>query len=257
MNPARDLPLHGIDIVITRPTGTAAPLARRVRALGGTPHLLPGLSLRALPVAPARAALAQALHDDVLVFTSPAAVRFAARLDALDTSAHVLGVGQGTLRALHRAGLAQAHAPEGGHQHSEGLLTHPWLADVRGQRVALVTAPGGRGVLDVELRRRGAQVRAVHVYTRQPPRLDRRHQAMLMRLPEPAWVLLTSAQALYNLLAALPQASRTRLLACRAVVGSVRLETIAREAGFKHLRRAASTGAADLLDAVAANRDRR
>ncbi|MBA2079497.1 uroporphyrinogen III synthase, partial [Rhodanobacter sp. PCA2] len=40
--------LHGRVVVITRPVGDGAALARRVRAAGGVPLLLPGLSLRGM-----------------------------------------------------------------------------------------------------------------------------------------------------------------------------------------------------------------
>ncbi|MEN6538749.1 MAG: uroporphyrinogen-III synthase, partial [Mizugakiibacter sp.] len=40
------MPLAGATVAITRPAGSGGALARRVRALGGAPLLLPGLSLR-------------------------------------------------------------------------------------------------------------------------------------------------------------------------------------------------------------------
>ena len=99
--------LRGRIVVITRPAGTAAALARRVRALGGVPLLLPGLALRGVAdEAAARAGLQAALRDELLVFTSPAAVLHAATLVPLQTTATVLAVGQGTARALRRYGIA-------------------------------------------------------------------------------------------------------------------------------------------------------
>ncbi|HKT41735.1 MAG TPA: uroporphyrinogen-III synthase, partial [Rhodanobacteraceae bacterium] len=98
-------PLKGTRIAITRPVGTGAAWARRVRALGGTPLLLPGSSLRAASDArAARAALRMALACDVAIFTSPAAVKFALRLDALRSRATPLAPGAGTRAALRRAG---------------------------------------------------------------------------------------------------------------------------------------------------------
>lgn len=87
-------PLGGTRIAITRPAGTAASLARAVRKLGGTPILLPGSSLRAAPAATdACAWLKAALDCDVVIFTSPAAVRFAQRLAPLRSRAQMLEVG--------------------------------------------------------------------------------------------------------------------------------------------------------------------
>jgi len=157
--------LHGRTVVITRPAGTASALARRVRALGGVPLLLPGLALRGVAdAATARTGLRSALAAELIVFTSPAAVRYAAALLPLQTAATVLAVGQGTARALRRHGIAAPLAPR--RQDSEGLLEHPALHALRGRRVALIGASGGRGVLREQLAARGAQLHELHVYRR-------------------------------------------------------------------------------------------
>jgi uroporphyrinogen-III synthase len=240
--------LGGRTLVVTRPAGTAAAVVRQVCRCGGVPLLLPGLSLRAADDAErVRAALRLALGDDLLLFSSPAAVRFAAALLPLETGASVLAVGQGTARALRRRGLA-AQAP--GRQDSEGLLALPALQHLRGRRVALIGAPGGRGLLREQLAARGARLREVHVYRRVPPRLSRRHLDAAMRLSPAARVLLSSAEALGNLQAILPPPAWTRLCAAVAVVSSERLAVLANEAGFARVCVAASAGSADLLAAA-------
>lgn len=241
--------LHGRIVVITRPVGTAAALVRRVRAHGGVPLLLPGLALRGAIDKPAvRAALRAALLDELLVFTSPAAVRHAAGLEPLRTAATVLAVGQGTARALRRYGVDAPLAPS--RQDSEGLLDHPALHDPRGRRIALIGAAGGRGVLRDQLAARGARLRELHVYRRVPPRLDRRHLDALLKLPPSARVLLSSAEALQNLQQLLPPPAWTRLCAATAVVSSERLMAAARAAGFHRMVLAASALSADMLDAA-------
>lgn len=241
--------LAGRTVVITRPAGTAASMARQVRALGGVPLLLPGLSLRARDdAAAARTELRAALGDELLLFTSPAAVRFAAALLPLRTQATLLAVGQGTARALARHGL-HALAPSQ-RQDSEGLLALPQLQALQGRPLALVGAPGGRGVLRQQLAVRGARLREVHVYRRVAARLDRRHLEAIEHLPGDARVLLSSTEALRNLRQALPPGLWHRLCAAQAVVSSERLETIAVQAGFDGVRRAASARAADLLAAA-------
>jgi uroporphyrinogen-III synthase len=214
------------------------------------PVSLPGLSLRGPDDAEAvRAALGEALAGDVLVFTSPAAAAHAAALRPLRTRATVLAVGQGTARRLRRLGLdatAPAHR-----QDSEGLLAEPALAAPRGKRVAVVGAPGGRGLLAAELARRGAQVRELHVYRRRPPRLDRRHAEAVLGLPARAAVLLSSAEALDNLRRGLPAEAWERLRQITAVASSERLAAAAREAGFGRIELAASALPRDLLAAAA------
>ena len=105
--------LRGRIVVITRPAGTAASLARHVRALGGVPLLLPGLALRgAANEAAARAGLHAALADELVIFTSPAAVRHAAALTSLQTKATVLAVGRGTASALRRLSESAVIIPD-------------------------------------------------------------------------------------------------------------------------------------------------
>lgn len=226
-------------------------MARQVRERGGIPLLLPGLSLRGADhPAEAAVALRAALDDDVLVFTSPAAVRFAARLARLQTKATVFAVGQGTARALRRLGVTSPWAPER-RQDSEGLLDHPLLADLQGRHVALISAPGGRGVLRAELVVRGAQLREVHVYRRTAPRWQKRQLDAVKAMPADARVLLSSAEAVGCLREGLPAVVFSVLCGSVAVVSSQRLAQVAREAGFARVVVAASAMGTDLLVAAA------
>jgi len=249
--PTAAAPLSATEVVITRPAGTARALARRVRARGGTPLLLPGLSLRAIGDDAACTAWQDAQRADVMIFTSPAAVRFALQLAPLDTHARLLGVGRGTRDALRRAGFPDVQSPGKGGERSEGLLDHPWLQDVAARTVAVITAPGGRDLIARDLARRGAQVRRADVYRRVRPRLSRRHLEQVMALHDDACLLVTSAQALDHLLAILPPAACERLRTIRIVVSSERLQRHAHAAGFRRIVRAASPAGSDLLDAAA------
>ena len=242
--------LDGRTVVITRPAGTGSPLARRVRRMGGVPLLLPGLSLHAVDQPQVVAMeLRAALGDELLIFTSPAAVRFAARLAPLSTRATVLAVGQGTARALARHGV-DALAPLA-RQDSEGLLEQAALADVKGCRVALIGAPGGRGVLRAELLARGAQLREVHVYRRGTPRWQRRQLDAIRQLPADARVLLSSAEALDNLKQGLPGDAYAQLIQAVAIASSERLAEAAHAAGFARVAVAASALSANLLATAA------
>ncbi|MBD8881158.1 uroporphyrinogen-III synthase [Rhodanobacter sp. 7MK24] len=240
--------LHGRIVVITRPAGTAAAMARRVRACGGVPLLLPGLSLRAVDDPRLPAAMRAALKDELLVFTSPAAVRFAAALLPLRSKAMVLAVGQGTVQALRRHGV-RAQAPA--RQDSEGVLDLPAMQNLSGKRVVLVGAPGGRRLLHGQLAARGAQCHEVQVYRRVPPRLDRRHVDAVLALPRSARVLLSSTEALHNLTGWLPASAMVRLRKAMAVVSSERLAQAAQGEGFTRIVLARSALAADLLEAAA------
>ena len=231
--------------MITRPAGTGGALARKIRALGGVPLLLPGLSLRAADTETARAQWLKAQNDDVLIFTSPAAVRYATGLAPLTTQATVIATGHGTAAALHRIGI-EAQVPAA-RQDSEGLLELSSLQQLQERHVALITAPSGRGLLQQQLVARGASLREVHVYRRSAPRLDRRHIDATQHLPHTACVLLSSGEAMQNLLALLPSAASQRLREARLVVSSDRIAEQARASGFSRVYVAASATQADLL----------
>lgn len=241
--------LSGKRVVLTRPAGQAAGWARRVRALGGLPVLLPGLSLRAVAdEASARASLVQALAADIVLFTSPAAVRYAAALAPLATHAYVCAVGPGTASALHRRGVPTVAVPA--RQDSEGVLALPGLQALSGKGVALVGAPGGRGLLREALAQRAHRFVEVHVYRRGPARLAARHLAAVRELDATDVVLLSSGEALDNLHAALPADAWQRFQACRLVVSSERLHALARQAGFRTATIAAAAGVDDMLAAA-------
>lgn len=248
---SRALPLRNVTIVITRPAGTAGPLARRVRKLGGIPVSVPGLSLRATAdAASVDQALRRALDGDVLVFTSPAAVRFAADVLPLATRATVVAVGRGTARALKTANVGDVHFPAT-RQDSEGVLALSELASLEGRRVALIGAPGGRGLLHPALVARGAIVEIIHVYHRVAPRIDRRHIDPLLKLGRRSAVLLSSAEALDHLHRALIAPAWRRLVQAVAVVSSARLRDVAMAAGFERVVVASSALPSDLLAAAA------
>lgn len=210
------------------------------------PLLLPGLSLRAAPDREAaRAQWEKAQRDDVLIFTSPAAVRHAMALAPPATRASVIAVGQSTARALHRHGI-DAQVP-GARQDSEGVLDLPVLQHAQGRHVALITAPDGRGLLQQQLAARGAAIREVHVYRRSAARLGRRHIQAVQHLSPKACVLLSSAESIQHLQTQLPEEVWRRLCSANAIASSERIAEQARASGFSRIYVARSAVSDDLL----------
>jgi len=257
MSPAADAahaPLAGASVILTRPAGSASALARQVRARGGQPVLLPGLSLRGPADADAASrALDAARGAERVVFVSPAAVRAAWRLCPelrFAPAAQIAAVGTGTARALARRGVRDVLVPAA-QQNSDGLLALPEFADLRGCRVALVGAPGGRDTLPVTLRERGARLERIEVYRRAPPHWTRRHLAALDVAPKPWLLLISSAEALGHLVARLPAGLLAALREADTIVSSPRLAALATGQGFAHVHGAASALPAALLEAAA------
>lgn len=247
--------LAGASVIVTRPAASAAPLRRRIRALGGVPIGLPGSVLRAAPDrAAVCAALAAARDADIAIFVSPAAVKFA--FDArpklrFSHATRVCAVGAATARALHRRGIRAVAWPRG-RQDSEGLLALPELQSLRGRRVVLIGAPGGRKLLAQTLRARRARLTRIDAYRRVAPRYSARQLAALESAAMPLLLLVSSAEALANLRAALSLHLFARLAAGDIVVSSERLAALARASLFANVHVAKGPAPADLLNAASA-----
>ncbi|GHE27886.1 uroporphyrinogen-III synthase [Vulcaniibacterium thermophilum] len=238
-------------VISLRPQGEHGALRRAAARVGARTVALSPWKLVPLEDAHARAALEAALAAPRVVFTSPAAVRAAARLAALRRrrAQAWCAVGAGTAAALRRAGLEPVAVPE--RMDSEGLLALPELRDVRGIAVGLVTAPGGRDAIAPALRARGAQVRRADVYRRLPLPPSPRTLARLRALDAPAVLVASSGEALERTMQALPADLAARLRAGPLVVASARLAERARALGFADIRLARGPRPADLVAAAA------
>ena len=183
--------------------------------------------------------------------TSPAAVRFALGASPGWQPARgslVFAVGAGTRSALARHAIASL-IPAAGHD-SMSLLALPELAAPAGWSVAVVDAPGGSNLLAPALRERGAEVERIHVYRRTPPRLSRRHFDALAAASSPWLTLLSSGEALDNLVAVLAPTILQRWRTQPLIVSSARLAERASEHAFIEVRIAPSALSGDLLAAA-------
>jgi len=162
------LPLHGVGVLVTRPEHQAMPLCRLLESEGASTLRLPVIEIKAAgdwrTLAPRLGALE---NFNVIVFTSANSVRFGAPLLAEKRDLNLAAIGPATARALHRAGYRVAVQPDGNFD-SESLLAHPRLEHMSGQRVLIVKGVDGRGTLEQELARRGAEVVTLDVYQRVP-----------------------------------------------------------------------------------------
>lgn len=242
--------LAGWYVISLRPSGTHEPVRRAAVALGA--RMLPLSTLR-LAMLPAVPALAVALACPRVIFTSPAAVRFAAAQAPLRArpGQHWFAVGGGTAAALRRAGVPAVTAPRD-RGDSESLLALPDLQDAD-SAIGLVTAPGGRGLIAETLAHRGAPVHRAEVYRRQPvpPRPDR--LAALATLPAHSALLVSSAEAFDVLWTPMDDAQRTLLRGRPVVASSPRLAAMLAGHGFAAIVTAAGAAPAQMLSALAAD----
>lgn len=242
--------LQGWYVISLRPVGGHAGLRRAASAHGGQLLAISPFRLAGLPDAGAE--LTEALAAPVAIFTSPAAVRFAARLRPLHKPQAALwcAVGAGTAAALRRAGVEDLLHPRQ-RMDSEGLMALEPLQAIAGRTVGVITAPGGRGALLEQLRQRGARVTRVDVYRREPTRIAPHRLTALDALPRRTAILISSAEALEALWKQLNPTRRERLVRALAIVSSARLEELARQKGFGTIRRADSARSQAMISALA------
>lgn len=237
-------------MISLRPSGRHAALRRAAARHGAGLIALSPWRLQAREDNATRRQLDDALSARYVLFTSPAAVRAASALRSLRAhpGQQFYAVGSGSAMALRRAGIDSVSSPS--RMDSDGLLALPGLAVLDGQRVAVVTAPGGRGALLPALQARGATVIRADVYERVAIAPSPRAIAALRGLQVPAVVALSSGEALQRTLASLPADVAAILRRAGVVAASERLATLARESGFERVEVARSPRPADLLAAA-------
>jgi len=242
--------LRGWYVILLRPAATRGPLLRAVRRQCAEPVALPSLRLQALNDEETMQALRRALDTETVIASSPAAVRFARNLPAwrIAMPKRAFAVGQGTAAALHNAGVSEVITPS--REDSEGLLGLPELSGKNITRIGLLTAPGGRDLIEPELKRRGIQVHRVDLYRRRPARLDQRHFERLRQAGRPLALLHSSAEALDTLLAAVPADVRAILGEAIVVPSSPRLAEQAARHGLHCCAPAGSASPQALLSAL-------
>ena len=240
----------GCYVISLRPRGEHDALRRAASRHGLRVIALSPWRLVPLADAATRRALRAALDADVVIATSPAAVRAARALRRLRARRDQVwcAVGDGTAAALRRAGIASVQVPQ--RRDSEGVLALPALDDIAGRSVGLLTAPGGRDMLAPALAARGARVLRADVYRREALSPTPQAIAALRALDAPAWLALSSGEALAHLLAALPADAAAILRRSRVVAASDRLAALARAEGFVGVVRASGPGPRDLVAAV-------
>jgi uroporphyrinogen-III synthase len=230
-----DLPLAGLNIVVTRPRDQAPGLMRRIEQLGGTPLLFPLLEIEPVPDDQTiREQLGRLGQTDIAIFISPNAVRYgmAAVLAAgtLPSTLKFAAVGPGSARALQEKGIAHVITPQA-RIDSEGLLAEQELQDVAGQRVMIFRGDGGRELLGDTLRARGATVEYVTCYTRSKADLDM--GALLQR--QPHVLTVSSSEALQHLWETLGKSGNTELAGLPIFLTHERIAAKARQQGWRNV----------------------
>ena len=224
-------------VLVTRPAGQGQALCAGLEQLGFTVHQQPLLMLEPLEQLSARSR--QHLLDleiyQHIIFISANAVRFG--LSCMDdywpqlpVGLNWYAIGSSTAALLAERGLSPI--TPGPEMSSEGLLAVPELAQVESERVLIVKGEGGRDTLRKTLSGRGARVDELACYRRSCPSLPAGQLAANLQDWGIQLILISSGEGLHNLLALLSTEESTKFRNIGLVVPSVRVEKMAREAGF-------------------------
>jgi uroporphyrinogen-III synthase len=239
--------LAGTRVLVTRPAHQADNLCRLIEAEGGMPVRLPLLTVERV-ANPADAQRRLAGQHDLWIFTSANAVRHALPLMSGAWPHKLAAIGPATAAALAAAGGASAAVPLAGAS-SEALLAAPEMQSLDAQRVLIVTGEGGLDLLERGLAARGAAVERAEVYRRVP--LPYPPEAVAGALRRSDVIIVTSVEALEQLVRVTPPEMRKALLKKPLVVPSSRVVEKARDLGFGPTRLAEPLSDATLCAACA------
>ena len=244
--------LHGIGVLVTRPSGQAVPLCDLITAQGGRAVRFPTISIApAEDSAAARASLQKIDGCQMIIFVSPNAVRYGLGLiegGRLPPGILVAAVGKGTARDLAERGVEVSVFPPDRFD-SETLLTLPELTDVAGSRILILRGNGGRSLLAETLRQRGAEVEYVEVYARRRGSADAGPLIASWR-EEVQIVTVTSCEILENLFHMLGESGSAMLRQTPVVVVSERIQIRAQELGCKNTILAHTTSDQGVLKSI-------
>ena len=224
--------LSGRRILLTRPEGQVESLAARLRAQGAEISHFPAIRITLTPPdSTARVLVEQATF---VIFVSGNAVR--GLMAGPDPLVHVVrhasgiaAIGPATTQALLQVGLEpDVVAPPP--YNSEALLSSPMLQSLKHRQVVIVRGQSGREMLAEELGRRGAEVRYLEVYRRDPP-IER---LSLEKMPggPPEATCITSAEIAENLLRCVMSEEEAALRRSALIAGNTRIAEACRKLGY-------------------------
>lgn len=222
--------LQGKGVLITRPFAQAQVLADEARKYGLHPFVYPTVAVQYSSYDMLLPKLQNIGAKNIIVFVSVHSVRSIFKhVDLQDLLANntFAVVGASTKQCLESYGVKAKIYPDINQQHSEGLLQHKLLHQLKGQHVYIVRAQSGRTLLAETFIKRGATVHYIEAYQRTIP--DDFDQPTLLRAfqQEKVHVILLTSYATYQNLVQLMGASiETWLTRCKLVVPSVRIKNL-------------------------------
>ncbi len=243
--------LTGLRVLVTRPSDQAGPLMAQLEAAGAIPWLFPLLDIVPITSVALEQQLMQLEQYHMAIFISPNAVHYGTAAvtahQSWPTALTLATVGTGSAQELE----ARLHRipdimPASGND-SEALLAEPAMQHVGGKRILIFRGRGGREHLAQSLRARGAEVEYAEVYERCRPNVDPGPLNEAIRGKRLDAILITSNEALDNLLAMVEPASLSALRQIYMLVIHPRQAEHVRQHGFIHEPLLAQDGSVDAI----------
>lgn len=171
-----------------------------------------------------------------LIFISANAINFALNANDGKTGpfqkSAIAAIGKATESAVQSAKLSVALTPKI-QFNSEGLLKTPEMTEIKGKSCLIIRGQGGQETLANTLRKRGATVDYMEVYTREIPTDNTLNIAIDLQQETLNAITITSGDALKNLLLMVENRLHDKLITIPLIVISSRIKKIAEELGFK------------------------
>jgi len=231
--------LQGRGVLVTRPEAQSKALCKMIEFTGGSAIAFPTLVISEVQN-PEKVInhLKQIVDYDWLFFISANAVHYAARLlgGAFQLSGRikVAAIGEATRQALSAYGVKTDIIPLK-NSHTEALLAHPDLQNMAQKKCLIIRGEGGREKLAEGLRNHGATVVYAEVYRRACPEVDVHPLISRWRNGEIDCVIVTSGEALMNLITLLGMDGQCFLKNTPLVTVSERIKKMAVDAGIRQV----------------------
>ena len=197
--------LAGKSIAITRPVDQAKKLSALIVEAGGTPILFPLITIAALEnYANFDATIAQLNGFQMAIFISSNAVqhgmpRVLKAFGCIPNNLTFAAIGPITSQELHGFGAKQVLTPTDKFD-SESLLALPEMQAVKNKKIMIFRGVGGRDVLAEILKARGAHITFAECYQRKNPQTNSDVLAQLYVEKKLHGIVVTSSEAMRNLL---------------------------------------------------------
>ncbi len=224
--------------MVTRPARQAGPLIKQLQAAGARPWSFPLLEIIPHTSAQLEELIAHLDQYDMVIFVSPNAVHYGieavSRRRTWPESLRLATIGKGSAQELEAClGRRPDVLPSSGSD-SEALLETTELQEVSGKHILIFRGRHGRELLADTLRARGARVDYAEVYERQRPKVDTAPLNTALSSGSIDVILITSSEALENLLSMVAPDNQDALYQIPLVVIHPRQAERAQQLGFRY-----------------------